>query len=93
MPLHLDPGEFGDAEREEREGGVPARLELRPAQRVAHLATRSLACPCCGVPIAIAAPVSFRETLACAFCEGSAPARDFLQPHGWPQVDVIARLG
>ncbi|MSO40959.1 MAG: hypothetical protein EXQ70_03545 [Solirubrobacterales bacterium] len=92
MALHLDPGDFSDAEREERQQGTPARLELRPAQRVAHLGIRSLACPACGVPIAIGSPIKLRETLACAFCESTAPAREFLQARGWPEVDVIARL-
>jgi hypothetical protein len=89
----FDPISRPDPERDERLRATTSRVEIRPRSRVAHLATRSLACPECGMPIALAAPVSWREEIACAFCEQVAPIRDYLQPHGWPEVDLIARLG
>jgi hypothetical protein len=92
MALHLDPDGQLDPDREERLRATAAHIELRPADRIAHLATRSLACPACGMPIAIAEPVGFSERIACAFCEGAAPTREFVRDRGWPQVDVIARL-
>lgn len=68
-------------------------MELRPSSRIARLAERSLACPSCGLPVAIAAAVGWEEELACAFCEASAPTRDFVREQGWPRVELIARLG
>jgi len=69
-----------------------ARIELRAAQRAAWLGTRSLACPECGVPIALGSSVRWNEPIACAFCEGIAPTREYIQRHGWPEVELIARL-
>jgi hypothetical protein len=45
------------------------------------------------MPLALGGPVSWSEQIACAFCEQVAPTREYLQPHGWPEVDLIARLG
>jgi hypothetical protein len=45
------------------------------------------------VPIALDGPVGWHEPIACAFCEQSAPTRAYVRREGWPQVDVIARLG
>jgi hypothetical protein len=91
-PHFLDPSARPDPERDERLRASTARIELRPATRVAHLATRSLACPSCRMPLALATPVGWGEELACAFCEEVAPAAAYLQRRGWPEVDVIARL-
>jgi len=44
------------------------------------------------MPIAISAPVRFSDEIACAFCETIAPTRDFIREHGWPAVDLIARI-
>lgn len=93
MSLHVDPSAVPDPERDERLRGTAARVEIRPASRVAHLARGALACPSCGLPLAISQPVSILEALACAFCEGVAPGRAYLAAGGWPEVDVIARLG
>ena len=92
MALQFDPAAKPDPEREERLRPTAARIEIRPAARVAQLGTRSLACPQCGVPIALEAPVGWSETLACAFCESSAPTSAYVQRHGFPVFDVIARL-
>ncbi len=92
MALHLDPIGRDDPEREQRLKGAAGRIEIRPSSRVAHLATRSLACPDCGMPLALAGPVGWSEEIACGFCEAIAPARAYLQRHGWPRVNVIARL-
>ncbi len=93
MALHLDPHSQPDPEREHELRSSGARIELRPANRVATLAVRSLACPSCGVPVTVPAPVGWREPIACAFCEAEAPTRDYVREHGWPRVDLIARLG
>jgi hypothetical protein len=86
---HVPP----DPDRDREISASGARVEIRPAQRVAHLAVRSLACPQCGVPIAIDAPVGWSEQIACAFCESTAPTRAYVREQGWPEVDLIARLG
>jgi hypothetical protein len=93
VALHLDPNSRPDPEREDQLRAHGARVELRPSERVARLAVRSLACPRCHVPVAIAAPVHWDEQIACAFCEAAAPTSEFIQDHGWPQVELIARLG
>ena len=92
MALHLGPIGRDDPEREQRLKGTAGQVEIRPAARGAHLATRSLACPECGVPIALSASVGWDEEIACAFCEGIAPTRTYLRDHGWPEVDLIARI-
>jgi len=91
--MHIDPSAAPDPERDERLRATAARIELRPAERAAWLGTRSLACPDCGVPIALGAPVGWDEEIACAFCEGVAPTRSYVRRHGWPSVELIARLG
>jgi hypothetical protein len=91
--LFYDPASSADPERDERLRAAAARVELRPAQRAAWLGVRSLACPSCDMPIAIAGPVGFSDMIACAFCETTAPTRDFIRDQGWPAVDLIARIG
>jgi hypothetical protein len=44
------------------------------------------------MPIAISGPVGFSDLIACAFCETTAPTRDFIRDQGWPAVDLIARI-
>jgi hypothetical protein len=91
--LIFDPSARPDPEREDRLRAAAARVELRPAEKAAWLGMRSLACPECGMPIAIASPVGWTEEIACAFCETAAPAREFIRDQGWPEVDLIARIG
>ena len=93
MGLFVDPAATPDPEREDQQRAAAARVEIRPAERTAWLAVRSLACPECGVPIALSGPVSWQESIACAFCETVAPTRDFVRDHGWPAVDLVARIG
>ena len=93
MALHLNPNSQPDPEREDELHANAARVELRPSARVARLAVRSLACPSCGVPVALSGPVGWDEPIACAFCEAAAPARDYVREEGWPRVELIARLG
>ena len=93
MGIFFDPATSQDPERDERLRAAAARVELRPAERAAWLGTRSLACPACDMPIAITAPVGFADEIACAFCETTAPTRDFIRDRGWPTVDLIARIG
>ena len=90
--MFFDPASTPDPERDERLRAAAARVELRPAERAAYLGTRSLACPVCDMPIAIAGPVGFTDEIACAFCENIAPTRDFLRDQGWPAVALIARI-
>jgi len=90
--MFFDPASTPDPERDERLRAAAARVELRPAERAAYLGTRSLACPVCDMPIAIARPVGFSDEIACAFCESIAPTRDFIRDQGWPAVDLIARI-
>jgi hypothetical protein len=90
--MFFDPASTPDPERDERLRAAAARVELRPAERAAYLGTRSLACPVCDMPIAIAGPVGFADEIACAFCESTAPTRDFLRDQGWPAVALIARI-
>jgi hypothetical protein len=92
MALQFDPAARPDPELESRLRGSAARIEIRPAVRVAHLATRSLACPGCAMPLELTEPVRWRDRLACPFCERVAPTGDFVQRQGWPEVDVIARF-
>jgi hypothetical protein len=92
VSLHLDPHSQPDPEREDELRVNGARIELRPAARAAWLGTRSLACPDCGVPITLGASVGWDEPIACAFCEAIAPTRAYVRRHGWPEVELIARL-
>jgi hypothetical protein len=91
--LFFDPASTPDPERDERLRATAARVELRPAERAAWLGMRSLACPECGMPISLSASVGWHEPIACAFCETTAPTREFIRDQGWPAVDLIARLG
>jgi hypothetical protein len=88
----FDPISQPDPERDERLRATAGQVEIRPRARVVHLATRSLTCPECGMPIALAGTVGWSELIACAFCESIAPTRAYLQPQGWPEVDLIARI-
>jgi hypothetical protein len=88
--LFFDPSTTPDPERDDKLRA--ARVELRPAERAAWLGTRSLACPNCDVPIALSGRVGFSDEIACAFCETTAPTRDFIRDQGWPAVDLIARI-
>jgi hypothetical protein len=90
--MHIDPAATPDPERDERLRATAARIELRPAERAAWLGTRSLACPDCGMPIALGGPVGWDEEIACAFCEAIAPTREYIHRHGWPSVELIARI-
>ena len=93
MALQFDPAARPDPEQEYQLRHSTARVEIRPAPKAAHLGVRSLACPGCGVPVALSHSVGWSEEIACAFCESAAPTSAYVQQHGWPEVDVIARLG
>ena len=93
MGMFFDPSANQDPEREDKLRAAAARVEQRPATRGAWLGVRSLACPECGVPIAISGPVGLSDVIACAFCETAAPTREFIRDQGWPAVDLIARIG
>lgn len=90
MASFLDPGARSDPDRDER--AAPGRIELRPARTVALLGTRSLACPSCEMPLAISVRLRWSEPVVCPFCDEMAATRDFIRPHGWPEVRLVARL-
>ena len=89
----FDPGAKPDPDHEERLRSSAARVEIRPAARTAQLAVRSLACPSCEMPLALSGPVNWHERIGCPFCDSWAPTRSYVRRTGWPQVDLIARLG
>ncbi len=88
----FDPTARPDPERDERQRANATHVEIRPSERTAHLAVRSLACPSCGVPVSIHGPVGYSEVMACDFCEAEAPTREYVREWGWPRVNVVARL-
>jgi hypothetical protein len=90
--LFYDPASNLDPKRDERLRAAAARVEIRPAERAAWLGIRSLACPECDMPLALAGPVGLSDEIACAFCETTAPTREFIREHGWPAVNLIARI-
>jgi hypothetical protein len=55
------------------------RHELRPSRDTWKLATGTLACPSCDIPV-LPEPngMSPSEPMACAYCGHDAPVRDFL---------------
>jgi hypothetical protein len=88
----LDPSSQPSPERDERLRANTTRVEIRPVERVAHLATRSMACPSCELPVRIAGPVGLGSMLECPFCESIASTRAYIREEGWPEVQLIARL-
>jgi len=57
----------------------PGAYEDRRDARFWRLATGTLACPRCDVPLALGGrAVKFSEDLDCPFCRHAAPLRDFL---------------
>ena len=70
-----------------------AQVELRPARSgppgsgPARSPARTAACRS-----RLGGPVGWTEPIACAFCEAVAPTREYVQRHGWPEVELIARL-
>jgi hypothetical protein len=92
MALQFDPAARPDPDLEKRQRDGAARVEIRPAVRSAHLGVRSLACPECGVPVVIAGAIGWNQALHCSFCDSVAPTSAYVQRHGYPAVDVIARL-
>jgi hypothetical protein len=67
---------FDRAQPNERFAG---RHELRPADDPWRLATGTLACPSCDMPVLPApAGMSPGEAISCGYCLHVAPVRDFL---------------
>ncbi|HEX2125749.1 MAG TPA: hypothetical protein VHF45_04235 [Thermoleophilaceae bacterium] len=65
--------------------------EERRRARTSHLARGTLACPSCDAPVAPARPLSPSDEIACPYCGGSGPVRDFLslaEPTRPAHVDV-----
>jgi hypothetical protein len=58
---------------------LAGRHELRPAESIWQLATGTLACPACDVPVLPARERnSPSDLLSCSYCAHIAPLRDFL---------------
>lgn len=64
---------------------------------VEQLAHGALVCPDCSMPVNLDRPVAVASELDCAYCEASAPARDFLVRDVYDtaanEVFLIARIG
>lgn len=94
MALHLDPHEHdaddhGGRERIESE-------EVRPAIAGAVLASGSMICPGCELPIAVGAGVPAVADLVCPYCDHAGEARAFLRRDVRDtranRVDLVARI-
>jgi hypothetical protein len=94
MALHLDPHEHRREERQTRTG--VEYPELRPTSAGALLASGSMICPSCELPIAIRSAVPATSHLVCPFCDHHDEARSFLRPDvrdtGSNRVDLVARI-
>ena len=71
--------------------------ELRPATAGATLATGSMICPDCELPIAVRSALPATSHLICPFCDHHAEARAFLRTDVRDtranRVDLVARIG
>ena len=74
--------------------GSDHRLIEHGVEQIAHGA---MVCPTCSKPVPIDRAVDVRDELACGWCEGSGPARDYLvrDVYDTPgnEVLLIARIG
>ena len=70
--------------------------EERRTVRPWHLATGSLACPCCDAPVTLARqPGRPTDAMACPFCDHAAALREFLTlepPLRAPRVQVYVHM-
>ena len=57
---------------------VPGTQEIRPARVSSLVATGTMACPQCDVPVALARAVTPAEPLACPYCGHAGRVREFL---------------
>ena len=78
--MALQRGSDGGAgARSEPAAGLARAGEIRYDTRVRRLATGTLACPSCDVPVAIGQrPMAPAQPLACPYCGHAAALRDFL---------------
>lgn len=94
MALHLDPEQHRPEKR--IAGDAVERQELRPASAAAALATGSMICPDCELPIAVDEALPAAVPIACPFCDYAAPARSFLRRDAVDlpsnRVDLVARF-
>lgn len=94
MALHLDPEHHGPEKRSE--GDRIEREELRPASAATALATGSMICPACELPIAVGTALPAADPMSCPFCDHTAPARAFLRRDAFDvpsnHVDLVARF-
>jgi hypothetical protein len=94
MALHLDPHDHRPEERM-RGAGIEAE-DYRPATTAATLATGSMICPQCELPIAVGTGLPATSYLICPFCDHAGEARSFLRRDVRDtrsnRVDLIARI-
>ncbi len=94
MALHLDPYEHR-SENDLRAQGIEAE-HVRPATDATRLATGSMICPACELPIAVEAALPATRDLACPFCDHTDEARAFLRRDvrdtSSNRVDLVARI-
>jgi hypothetical protein len=94
VALHLDP--HSDRPEHRLRGEAVEAEELRPAADSATLATGSMICPSCELPIAVGAGVPAISRLQCPFCDHSGEARAFLRRDVRDtranRVDLVARI-
>lgn len=65
--------------RPESAGSQGGHEEIRPARRSDTVATGSLACPACDVPVTLGGrAMAPRDLTGCPYCHHVAPLRDFL---------------
>jgi hypothetical protein len=94
VALHLDPHEHRSEEQLRAQGiELP---EIRPATAGAVLASGSMICPDCELPIAVGAGVPAVSELVCPFCDHAGEARAFLRRDVSDtranRVDLVARI-
>lgn len=87
----FDPSDLGRRERRERLPGAEERRQPRGAYR---LASATLACPRCALPIWPGSASALGAPVGCPYCRHTAPTRDFLRlgETGPGEVEVVARL-
>jgi hypothetical protein len=93
VALHRDL-EGADPVRAQPVERVAGRHELRRAETTWQMATGTLACPGCDVPVLPAGAMSPADSVSCGFCGHAGAVRDFLslgEPTRPARVAVVVR--
>jgi hypothetical protein len=95
VALHLDPHEHDPEDHGGRERIEPEEVRRTTAD-ASVLATGSLICPGCELPISVGAGVPAISELVCPFCDHAGEARAFLRRDVSDtranRVDLVARI-